>query len=167
MTLADRIAIMRDGLIQQFDTPKKIYSYPVNKYVAGFIGSPGMNFLKGTILQNSKPIFKLEGGWSESLDLSNYEFQESIKAEMQVWLGIRPESVVVGDEAENMPVNFSLEVEVFEPMGADTLVWSQIGGQEFRFMVDVNTSVNVGDKLKVGFDPAHASIFDFDIEERL
>ena len=98
MTLADRIAIMRDGLIQQFDTPKKIYSYPVNKYVAGFIGSPGMNFLKGTILQNSKPIFKLEGGWSESLDLSNYEFQESIKAEMQVWLGIRPESVVVGDE---------------------------------------------------------------------
>ena len=156
MTLADRIAIMRDGLIQQFDTPKKIYSYPVNKYVAGFIGSPGMNFLKGSILQNGKPVFKLEGGWSESPDLSNYEFQETVKAEMQVWLGIRPESVVVGDEAENMPVNFSLEVEVFEPMGADTLVWSQIGGQEFRFMVDVNTSVNVGDRLKIGFDPAHA-----------
>ena len=49
MTLADRIAVMRDGLIQQFDTPKKIYNNPVNKYVAGFIGSPSMNFLKGTI----------------------------------------------------------------------------------------------------------------------
>ena len=167
MTLADRIAIMRDGLIQQLDTPKNIYSNPVNKYVAGFIGSPSMNFLKGKILQDGKPIFKLEGGWCESPDLSNYKFQETIKAEKEVWLGIRPESVVVGGEAENMPVNFNLEIEVFEPMGADTLVWSQIGGQEFRFMVDVNTSINVGGTLTVGFDPAHASIFDLESEERL
>jgi multiple sugar transport system ATP-binding protein len=126
-----------------------------------------MKFLKGTILQNDKPIFKLEGGWSESPDLSNYKFQESIKTETQVWLGIRPESVVVGGEAKNMPVNFSLEVEVIEPMGANTLVWSQIGGQEFRFIVDGNTLVNVGDRVTVGFDPAHVSIFDFDNEERL
>ena len=167
MTLADRIAVMRDGLIQQLDTPKTIYSYPVNKYVAGFIGSPSMNFLKGTISQNDKPLFKLDGGWCESPDLSNYKFKESIKAETQVWLGIRPETIVFGGEAENMPVNFSLEVEVFEPMGADTLVWSQIGGQEFRFMVDGNTSVSTGDSVTVGFDPAHASIFDFDNEERL
>lgn len=82
-------------------------------------------------------------------------------------MGIRPETIVFGGEAENMPVNFSLEVEVFEPMGADTLVWSQIGGQEFRFMVDGNTSVSTGDSVTVGFDPAHASIFDFDNEERL
>ena len=167
MTLADRIAIMRDGLIQQLDTPKNIYSNPVSKYVAGFIGSPSMNFLKGKILQDGKPLFKLEGGWCESPDLSNYKFQETINAEKEVWLGIRPESVVVGGEAENMPVNFNLEIEVFEPMGADTLVWSQIGGQEFRFMVDVNTSINVGDTLTVGFDPAHASIFDLESEERL
>ena len=167
MTLADRIAVMRDGLILQLDDPKTIYNAPANKYVAGFIGSPGMKFLKGTILQNDKPIFKLEGDWCESPDLSNYKFQESIKTETQVWLGIRPESVVVGGEAKNMPVNFSLEVEVIEPMGANTLVWSQIGGQEFRFIVDGNISVNVGDRVTVGFDPAHVSIFDFDNEERL
>ena len=167
MTLADRIAVMRDGLILQLDDPKTIYNAPVNKYVAGFIGSPGINFLKGTILHNDKPIFKLQGGWCESPDLSNYKFQETIKAETQVWLGIRPESVAVGGEAKNMPVNFNLEVEVIEPMGADTLVWSEIGGQEFRFMVDGNTIVNVGDRVTVGFDPAHASIFDFDNEERL
>jgi len=118
-------------------------------------------------LQNDKPIFKLEGGWCESPDLSNYKFQESIKTETQVWLGIRPESVVVGSEAKNMPGNFSLEVEVIEPMGANTLVWSQIGGQEFRFIVDGNTLVNVGDRVTVGFDPAHVSIFDYDNEERL
>ena len=90
-----------------------------------------------------------------------------VKAETLIWLGIRPETIVFGGEAKNMPVNFSLEVEVFEPMGADTLVWSQIGGQEFRFMVDGNTSVSIGDSVTVGFDPAHASIFDFDNEERL
>ena len=167
MTLANRIAIMRDGLILQLDDPKTIYNFPINKYVAEFIGSPGMNFLKGAILPNDKPIFKLDGGWCESPDLSNYKFQESIKTETQIWLGIRPESVAVGGEVKNMPVNFSLEVEVIEPMGADTLVWSQIGGQEFRFMVDGNTLVNVGDRVTVGFDPAHVSIFDFDNEERL
>ena len=73
----------------------------------------------------------MEGGWSESPDLSNYKFQESIKTETQVWLGIRPESVVVGGEAKNMPVNFSLEVEVIgaygsEHIGMVTDRWSRV-----------------------------------------
>ncbi|HCH99634.1 MAG TPA: ABC transporter ATP-binding protein, partial [Alphaproteobacteria bacterium] len=57
MTLADRIAIMRDGLIQQLDTPYNIYNNPVNKYVAGFIGSPSMNFLEGSMEGGAKPVF--------------------------------------------------------------------------------------------------------------
>jgi len=167
MTLANRIAIMRDGLILQLDKPKTIYNFPVNKYVAEFIGSPSMNFLQGTIVPNKKPIFKLEGGWCESPDLSNYKFKEVIKEERQIWLGIRPESVVVGDEAEKMPVKFSLEAEVVEPMGADTLVWSKIAGQEFHFIVDGTTTINSGDSVLVGFDPVHSSIFDLDSEDRL
>ena len=167
MTLADRIAVMRDGLILQLDKPKTIYNFPVNKYVAEFIGSPSMNFLKGTIVLNKQPVFKLEGGWCESPDLSNYKFKENIKEERQIWLGIRPESVVVGDEAKKMPVKFSLEAEVVEPMGADTLVWSKIGGQEFHFIVDGTTTMNSGDSVLVGFDPIHSSIFDLDSEDRL
>ena len=158
---------MRDGLILQLDKPKTIYNYPVNKYVAEFIGSPSMNFLKGKIVPNKKPIFKLEGGWCETPDLSNYKFKEGIKEERQIWLGVRPESIVVGDEAEKFPVKFNLEAEVVEPMGADTLVWSQIGGQEFHFIVDGNSTINSGDSLKVGFDPLHSSIFDLDSEDRL
>jgi len=167
MTLANRIAIMRDGLILQLDDPKTIYNFPVNKYVAEFIGSPGMNFLKGAILPNDKPIFKLDGGWCESPDLSNYMFYEPIKTERQAWLGIRPENVVFGDDAKNMPVKFSLEVEVVEPMGANTLVWSKMGGQEFRFMVDGNTTLSIGERVTVGFDPVHSSVFDLENEERL
>ena len=167
MTLANRIAIMRDGLILQLDKPKTIYNYPVNKYVAEFIGSPSMNFLKGKIVPNKKPVFKLEGGWCETPDLSNYKFKEDIKEERQIWLGVRPESIVVGDEAEKLPVKFNLEAEVVEPMGADTLVWSQIGGQEFHFIIDGNSTINSGDSLRVGFDPLHSSIFDLDSEDRL
>ena len=95
MTLANRIAIMRDGLILQLDNPKTIYNFPVNKYVAEFIGSPSMNFLKGAILPNDKPIFKLDGGWCESPDLSNYKFHEPVlKLKGRAWLGIRPESTL-------------------------------------------------------------------------
>jgi multiple sugar transport system ATP-binding protein len=74
---------------------------------------------------------------------------------------------VVGDEAKKMPVKFSLEAEVVEPMGADTLVWSKIGGQEFHFIVDGTTTMNSGDSVLVGFDPIHSSIFDLDSEDRL
>ena len=167
MTLANRIAIMRDGLVLQLDEPKTIYNNPVNKYVAEFIGSPCMNFLKGTILADDKCVFNLDGGWCQSLDLSNYKFHEPIKAEKQVWLGIRPENIAFGDKAENMPVKFNLEVEVVEPMGADTLVWSKIGGQEFRFIVDGTITMNSDDSVLVGFDPIHSSIFDLDSEDRL
>ena len=72
-----------------------------------------------------------------------------------------------GDEAENMPAKFSLEVEVVEPMGADTLVWSKVGGQEFRFIVDGTTTINSGDSVLVGFDPVYSCIFDLDSEDRL
>ena len=167
MTLANRIAIMRDGLILQLDKPKTIYNFPVNKYVAEFIGSPSMNFLKGKVLPGKQPIFKLDGDWSESPNLSNYDFKEEIKEERPIWLGIRPESIVVGDEAEKMPVKFRLEAEVVEPMGADTLVWSKIVGQEFHFIVDGNSTINSGDSVLVGFDPIHSSIFDLDSEDRL
>ena len=167
MTLANRIAIMRDGLILQFDKPKTIYNFPVNKYVAEFIGSPSMNFLKGTMTPNPKPVFKLDGGWCETPDLSNYKFKESIEEDREIWLGVRPENVVIADEAEKMPVKFKLEADVVEPMGADTLVWSKIGGQEFHFIVDGNSTINSGDSILVGFDPIYSSIFDLDSEDRL
>ena len=161
MTLANRIAIMREGLILQLDNPKTIYNFPVNKYVAEFIGSPSMNFIEGQ-LENSNFEFD-----DLSFNLDGYSFKEKIKSTSKVWLGVRPENIIINETDKTMPVNCNVVVEVVEPMGADTLVWSSLNGKEIRFIVEGNKTINIGDKLSVGFDPAHISIFDFDTENRL
>jgi multiple sugar transport system ATP-binding protein len=161
MTLANRIAIMREGLILQLDNPKTIYNFPVNKYVAEFIGSPSMNFIEGQ-LENSNFEFDVL-----SFNLDSYSFKEKINSTSKVWLGVRPENIIINETDKTMPVNFNVVVEVVEPMGADTLVWSSLNGKEIRFIVEGNKTINIGDKLSVGFDPAHISIFDFDTENRL
>ena len=161
MTLANRIAIMREGLILQLDNPKTIYNFPVNKYVAEFIGSPSMNFIEGQ-LENSNFEFD-----DLSFNLDGYSFKEKINSTSKVWLGVRPENIIINETDKTMPVNFNVVVEVVEPMGADTLVWSSLNGKEIRFTVEGNKIINIGDKLSVGFDPAHISIFDFDTENRL
>jgi multiple sugar transport system ATP-binding protein len=164
MTLADRIAIMKEGVIQQLESPHTVYNYPTNKYVAGFIGSPAMNFLPGTIAQQQKTCFKFG---DEVLDLSHYEFQGTTSEGQTAWLGIRPEQVVFGDDAKNLPVRLEVDVEVIEPMGADTLVWSRLAGQEFHFKVIGSCTLYVGEKIIIGFDPACASVFDMNTEQRL
>ena len=161
MTLANRIAIMRDGLILQLDNPKTIYNFPVNKYVAEFIGSPSMNFIEGRLDGTNFEFDEL------SFNLEGYSFKEKIKSTSKVWLGVRPENIVINEADKTMPVNCDVVVEVVEPMGADTLVWSSLNGKELRFTVEGNKIVNIGDKLNVGFDPAHVSIFDFETEDRL
>ena len=161
MTLANRIAIMRDGLILQLDNPKTIYNLPVNKYVAEFIGSPSMNFIEGKLKGLNFEFDDL------SFNLDGYSFKEKIKDSSKVWLGVRPENIVINESDKAMPVNCDVVVEVVEPMGADTLVWSSLNGRELRLTVEGNKTVNIGDKLSVGFDPAHVSIFDFENENRL
>ena len=161
MTLANRIAIMRDGLILQLDNPKTIYNLPVNKYVAEFIGSPSMNFIEGKLKGLNFEFDDL------SFNLDGYSFKEKIKDSSKVWLGVRPENIVINESDKAMPVNCDVVVEVVEPMGADTLVWSSLNGRELRLTVEGNKTVNIGDKLSVGFDPAHVSIFDFVNENRL
>ena len=161
MTLANRIAIMRDGLILQLDNPKTIYNFPVNKYVAEFIGSPSMNFIEGKLKGLNFEFDDL------SFNLDGYSFKEKIKDSSKVWLGVRPENIVINESEKAMSVNCDVIVEVVEPMGADTLVWSSLNGRELRLTVEGNKTVNIGDKLSVGFDPAHVSIFDFENENRL
>jgi len=155
MTLADRIAIMKDGIIQQLDTPHDIYNKPVNLFVAGFIGSPSMNFLTGKMKGDTVVVD------NEPVGIKGYAYDNDKPADgTEVVLGVRPEHVSVGDAGKAMPVSFGLEVEIVEPMGSDTLAWSRIGSQPFAFRCDSELNVNTGAKLVVGFDPARASMFD-------
>jgi multiple sugar transport system ATP-binding protein len=163
MTLADRIAIMRGGAILQLDAPQTIYNKPANKYVAGFIGSPSINFLEGATTSHSAPGFAADG---IKIDLERYEFSDA-PGERPVCFGIRPEHVQTGEAAADQPFKADVEIEVVEPMGSDTLVWSRLGGQEFRFRVDGQAALRAGQKTLVGFDPARASIFDNETEIRI
>ena len=106
MTLANRIAIMRDGLILQLDNPKTIYNLPVNKYVAEFIGSPSMNFIKGKLKGLNFEFDDL------SFNLDGYSFKEKIKDSSKVWLGVRPENIVINESDKAMPVNCDVVVEL-------------------------------------------------------
>ena len=102
MTLADRIAIMKDGIIQQLDMPHHIYNKPTNLFVAGFIGSPTMNFLEGTIEDGGKSI-KVE---QEHISTHGYEFETGVPADgTKVILGVRPEHIVL-DEAAKTHADF-------------------------------------------------------------
>ena len=161
MTLADRIAIMKDGLIQQLADPHTIYNKPVNKYVAGFIGSPTMNFLDGDVLGTT---FTSKG---MTIDLKDYEFSEGGAAGGPAWMGVRPEHVFIGEQAAAQPVQADITVEIFEPMGSDTLIYTTLADQNFHFRVDGQEHITKGQALRIGFDPARASLFDKQNELRL
>jgi multiple sugar transport system ATP-binding protein len=155
MTLADRIAIMRNGIIQQLDTPHHIYHRPVNLFVAGFIGSPSMNLLKGVVGGGS---FKAD---TTAIPLTGYQFDRPPNGEaVEGVLGIRPEHVSIGEDARKMPFTIESEIEIIEPMGADTIAWTRIGGQPFTFRADSELNLHSGQNVFIGFDPARGSVFD-------
>ncbi|WFE76843.1 ABC transporter ATP-binding protein [Roseinatronobacter sp. S2] len=163
MTLADRIAIMRDGQIMQLAPPAEIYNRPVNKYVAGFIGSPAMNLIPGQLDAADQ---QFDTGLGMAISVQGYEFT-SAPITGPVWLGLRPEHVLSGQMAQTQPVQLDAYVDMVEPMGSDTQVWAKIGKQELRFRMDGQAEVAIGDTVPIGFDPARLSLFDKKSEARL
>lgn len=159
MTLADRIAIMKDGVIQQLADPNTIYAQPCNKYVADFIGSPSMNFFRGEVANHS---FKIG---EKVVDLTHYDFVTAYNG--GAWLGVRPEHVAVGDDANSCDFNERVLVDIVEPMGSDTLVWTTLADAPFRFRVEGQSNLKRGDNVAVGFNVERMSLFDVYNEERL
>ncbi|NRB34415.1 MAG: ABC transporter ATP-binding protein [Rhodobacteraceae bacterium] len=159
MTLADRIAIMKGGVIQQLASPAEIYNRPTNRYVADFIGSPSMNFLEGML---EGQTFTTGG---IAMDVSSYPFASAPSG--KATMGVRPEHVATGAAAAECPVQMQVHVEIVEPMGSDTLVWAEVAGTRFRIRMDGQSAVNDGDSLTIGIDPSKASFFDAQSELRL
>jgi len=161
MTLADRIAVMKGGLIMQLGTPDEIYNRPDNLYVADFIGSPSMNFRDGM----------LEGGVFKAGDLAlpliGYNFIDAQTADRPVVIGLRPEHIVTGELVANAPVQMNVVVDLVEPMGSDTLVYATLNNEPFRIRMDGQARVKKDDMLAIGIDPSRASVFDKKSEARL
>ena len=156
LTLADRIAVMKDRVIQQLDTPQKIYREPVNRFVASFVGSPAMNFLPGRIERGATGATFSLGDLS--LSIQGYPFKSPGLTGPAV-LGIRPEHILSGAEAG--PNAFNAQVEMAEPMGADTLVWCRTpSGASFSVRVDSGPRIAPGDTLPVSFPVGTLSLFE-------
>ena len=164
MTLADRIAIMSGGEIQQFDSPQAIYNRPVNRFVAGFIGSPGMNFIHGELTNRGAPAFC---SGEVTVPLARYNFDSRRNGGGASVLGVRPEHVTAGDAAKALPFSREVEIEIVEPMGAASLVWTKLGKSNFSFLVNSATALRVGERAMIGFDPDRASLFDEASGDRL
>ena len=161
MTLADRIAIMRGGQIMQLGSPDDIYGRPMNKYVADFVGSPSMNFLDGAIKNDRFTVGDL------TIALTGYDFASGSAVDGAATLGIRPEHVLTGELVDKAPIRVDVDVELIEPTGSDKLIDCQLAGHHFRVRMDGQAKVSVGDRLRLGIDPARASLFDAVTELRL
>jgi multiple sugar transport system ATP-binding protein len=159
MTMGDRVAVMKDGYLQQVDTPLNLYDRPVNLFVAGFIGSPQMNLLSATAVDGKAKI----GEYLVPVDAAAAQ-----KMKGNVVVGVRPEAWrVVSAEEGGLPV----EVTVVEELGSDAFVYGTSGveGTPSNVIVRVaaRNSVHKGDVLHVTTDPDSVHVFDADTGERL
>jgi multiple sugar transport system ATP-binding protein len=169
MTLGDRIAVMRDGVVQQFGSPQDIYDLPNNLYVAGFIGSPSMNFLRGRLTQQGGTVaFALEHAGTTTLlpvpDASNALLQY---ANREVILGIRPEHVTDAESARRgaaadgyHPTEADCLVEMTEPTGPDTLVFAWFNGIRATCRTHPRAGAMPGSDVRLAFDLSKAVFFD-------
>ncbi len=161
MTLGDRIIIMKDGEIQQNDTPVNLYDYPVNKFVAGFIGSPSMNFISGKIEDVNGLTFN-NGSMSLKLN-SSVEKRLKDFTGKEVIFGIRPEDISISTEEKGIP----MVVEILEMMGNEIYLYLTMDQNSIIARVSPDTKVEEGQKVDVIFDISKAHYFELDSQKRI
>lgn len=166
MTMATRLVVMKDGVIQQVGRPKEVYDFPDNVFVGGFIGSPAMNFITGTVkgdqFVTGDVSLKIPEGKLKTLQDNGYVGKEVI-------LGIRPEDI--HDEPlfiDSSPeTKLTATIDVAELMGAETILYSKVNNQDFVSRIDSRTDVEGGDKIDLAFNLNKAHFFDIETEERI
>lgn len=163
MTLGDRIVIMNNGLIQQMDTPLSVYDNPANMFVAGFIGSPAMNFFEGVVekQKDAKFIFKTP---AYTLYLPDHLFDEFEKVKnTECLLGIRPEDVLDKKTAQFQKKDFNLhqaDVDFNEVLGSENFLHMKAGELRFTAKVDSHINPEPGESIEVAFDLRKMHLFD-------
>lgn len=169
MTMGDRIVVMKDGLIQQIDAPLNLYNFPANKFVAGFIGSPSMNFIQGKIaLDNglnfisSKNYLKIKLSGKDEVKLKAY-------VDKNIWLGIRPEDIF---DENTKPTNgetceYLATLDVVEPMGNELFLYFQADEVQFTSRIPAREKPQAGSKRSLFFDLDKFHFFNFETEESI
>ena len=167
MTMGSRIVVMKDGIIQQIDSPQTLYDNPVNMFVGGFIGSPTMDFVEGKIEQKDNGVYFVFGNASVKIPEG--------RAAKVVDKGYVGKEVIMGVRAENIHDEeiyltsspdsvVDAHVEVTELMGSETLLHLDIEGSTFIAKVDPRTKAKAGDDIKIAFDMNRIHLFDKETE---
>ena len=177
MTMGTRIVVMKSGVVQQVDTPQNLYLYPCNLFVAGFIGSPQMNFIDAVIVKEGDKFLvefgsedtKTRAGVKYRIELPESKNKDNcLEAYVgkEVIMGIRPENV---HNEEDLIEKFKAgiveaDVEVTELMGAETYLYMNCEGQSINARVAPTNTARPGDKIKIALEPEKIHIFDKETE---
>ena len=156
MTMADKIVVMHDGIVEQIGTPLDLYDKPDNQFVAGFIGSPAMNFLRGKVKANGSAGF--EGPNGVKLPLATAPASSDGRPAVY---GIRPENFTIADDG------VEADIVVVEPTGSETQVFARIGGEEIVAVFRERHKFEPGDKVRLKPDPTLVHLFDEATGKRL
>jgi multiple sugar transport system ATP-binding protein len=167
MTMGTRIVVMKDGVIQQVDTPQHIYDHPVNIFVAGFIGSPQMNFMDAKVEEKDGKVVLLFG--EDTVELPEDKaavVKKSGYVGKDVIMGIRPEDIDDSEEfiAKHQNSVVSATVEVTELMGAETYIYMAKGKSNIIARVNGSSKAKAGDVLKIALDTNKIHVFDKETE---
>jgi multiple sugar transport system ATP-binding protein len=155
MTMADRIVVMRDGVVEQMGAPLELYDRPTTLFVASFIGSPSMNLLKGSVAVKGKPAFVTEGG----VELPLKSAPSNIDGRPCIY-GIRPEHLAIGGD-------FKAEVSVVEPTGSETQVFAKVGGHPIVTVLRDRISARPGETMLLSPNLDAIHLFDAESGKRL
>ncbi|WP_060511186.1 ABC transporter ATP-binding protein [Pseudomonas sp. NBRC 111124] len=166
MTLGDKVAVMKDGIIQQFGTPQQIYNDPANQFVASFIGSPPMNFIPVRLTKQDGRLLALLDSGQARCELPLGPANDDLDGR-EIILGIRPEQIALGAGEGNGLPGIRAEVQVTEPTGPDLLVFVTLNQTKVCCRLAPDIACRVGDSLNLQFDPARVLLFDADSGERL
>src|SRR5688572_9234277 len=168
MTMATRIAVMKDGVLQQLDSPQNLYDHPNNIFVAGFIGSPAMNFFPGKLRKDGGKLVVDAGDFVVAIPRKLVKPYEAYEGK-DIIFGIRPENI---HDAEYVPTNIDAEkvavkVDVTELMGNEIFLYLVSGKNTFVARVDPRSKLRVGEQATVAFDMDNVHIFDAATEEAI
>ena len=179
MTMADRIVVMKDGLIQQVDTPTNLYNYPANLFVAGFLGSPQMNFIDAKLVMHEGKLC-VEFGSEDTKTTRGHKFYVAVPEakitdelkeflDKEIVMGVRPEALSDQENVISAATTgvIDAKVDITENMGAETYLYVNCEGHSITARVAPTSTARVEDEIKLAIDPERIHIFDKETEKAI
>lgn len=168
MTLGDRIAVMKDGILLQCDTPLNVYNNPVSKFVGGFIGSPPMNFMKGKVVKKDSSLYFDEGTFKIKILKESYGILSKY-VDKEIIFGIRPENIYDKLFASNSTPDNTVAVvcDVVETMGSENFIYFSTGKHTFVAVTEASNKPSIGSVVEIVFDMKKVHFFDVSSEETI